>query len=157
MKPVSLHTSTSQSEHPAAATGVRQEIDEDVLSLSVSTLGQGSALLTRLVQLATAEMQLAAGSLVRMLLLAITMGLLLICAWMGLSVLISWSFGAAVGSVLAGMGAFLAVQCLALGAALRGMRHLAHMASMPETRGQIARLVQEVKDDDSPTKDSTSP
>ncbi|GAB5450439.1 MAG: hypothetical protein Hals2KO_07670 [Halioglobus sp.] len=153
MKPAAVHPSDSKSEQPPVGSSVQPAGSDDLLSLSVVALGQGSSLLTGIVQLAAAEVQLAGGSLGRMLLLALAMALLLIFAWTGLSVLIGWSVGAALDSVLPGLAAFLLIQCLAMGAAVRGMRHLAHLASMPETRGQIARLLQEVKVDEAPARD----
>lgn len=118
---------------------------QDELSAWLAWLRQLGSLSSALSVLATAEIRLASGDLRRLFLLVLFIFPILIFAWLGLTVLVSWLVYAQSGMPGAGLFAFFAVQAGAAGYMWFLFKKYRRSLTLPMTRRYLDEIIEDVK------------
>jgi len=118
---------------------------QDELNAWLAWLQQFTALGTALSSLASAEIRLAGGDLRRLLLIVLFIFPVVIFAWLGLSVFISWLVYSQSGLAGAGFFAFFVMQVSAIVYMGFLFKKYRRSLTMPMTRKYLAEIVEDIK------------
>lgn len=114
----------------------------DQLQVWASWLDQAGAICSDIVELLQLELRLALSSSKRLLILILLFVPLLMLAWMGVSLLLSWQVYLLNMSVTLGLLAFCLIQILGLVAIVVSWNHYKKSLSLPLTRQHIHQLIE---------------
>lgn len=118
---------------------------QDELSAWLDWFRQLYALASALSVLASAEIRLASGDLRRLLLLGLFLFPIIIFAWLGLSVFISWLVYSQSGLPGAGFFAFFVVQVLAIVYMRFLFKKYRRSLTMPTTRRYLDEIIEDIR------------
>lgn len=132
-----IPTATSEEARPEQSTG-----ESDELKAWLHWLQQGAEAGGTLSRLAWLELRLAIADSKRLLLVGLAMVPVIVLAWLGFSVLLAWLAYQQSLSVTLGLGAFLALQLVALMIMFRACKVYSRSLSLPATRSHIQAFVE---------------